>query len=82
MKLIHQSYVKNGAGEVKVVAEEGEVAATLMAELVGTLFSTCLATAKGHFSGCSRHELAQIVMNTGAARQCAAAAAAAMPLPC
>jgi hypothetical protein len=31
MKLIHQSYIKNGAGEVKVVAEEGEMtSATLM----------------------------------------------------
>jgi hypothetical protein len=31
MKLIHQSYVKNGAGEVKVVPEEGEMLVGKMA---------------------------------------------------
>jgi hypothetical protein len=33
MKLIHQSYVKNGAGEVKVVAEEGEQTDTFLLQL-------------------------------------------------
>jgi len=30
MKLLHQSYVKNGEGEVKLVAEEGKAAVDMM----------------------------------------------------